>query len=441
MFSFRDLVESMENGLRENRLECGEFSKRGTINLEIMKKLKAENQADDLIGTALSVKEEPNEVNAGICKEDHVPDNNSWPMHKHIDRQNSADNGNIVQSQLGGLHFQLEKSERGLTNEDTLNDFETSRNDDPKLLTFLHWSRDLGQRKDDCENCLKTVEYKSVLDAAPVPGSYPCCSILPCEHIPNDSCVQNSGSNKGHQMSAQTKVLEEFLSEDLKMVRKSRDVNGPAAILPGKDELKINSDVSATKTHCSFPLTSDLSETSSVKSSAIRGNGDGMCNSEANKRICTNTESRSVIVTLPEHTELLRCDFCDATFRSKAQLENHEKFHSPIRPFQCLECPRRFNQLSHLNIHKRTHSGERPFECPTCGARFSRKDRLRSHLRIHTGEKPYACPRCSRLFKYSWDLKDHLKTKHPSQGLFQCRICHVSFANLTTFTSHWETHK
>ncbi|XP_064104114.1 zinc finger protein 37-like [Macrobrachium nipponense] len=422
MLSFRDLVESMESGLRENRLECDEFSKRETINFETLKKLKVENQADDVSSPALPVKEEPHEVNASICKEDHVSDEDYSPMHKHIHRENSADISNVTQSQLGGLRCQLTKSERGLTNE---------------------MVRNLGQRKGHCENCLKIVEYKSTLDAAPVPGSYPRCSVSPCEHIPNDSCVQSSGPNRGHQVSAQSNALDELLSEDVRMVRKSRDANGPSANLFGKCELEIENDVSASKTDCHrFPLTSDPRETSSVKLSAVCEGGDGMRTTwEANTGIRTSTECRRVRVTTPEHTELLRCDFCDATFRSKAQLENHEKFHSPIRPFQCPECPRRFNQLSHLNIHKRTHSGERPFECPTCGARFSRKDRLRSHLRVHTGEKPYACPRCSRLFKYSWDLKDHLKTKHPSQGLFQCRICHVSFANLTTFTSHWETHR
>ncbi|XP_068221556.1 zinc finger protein 860-like [Palaemon carinicauda] len=401
MFSFRDLVESMENG------------RSGTKNINIGSKLKTERDDEALSEEIFSVKEETDEENDTAHNADLISDTDS--TQKYFNDDNSTDKGSVNQPMLKSLQFQGSKPSISFTNEKMLNGFE--RNHDPKLLPFLNCSRDFGREKSH-------LDYRKVLNANPIYGNHDLSSSGPSEHT--DKHTLRNKSIKEHQAIEHTKISEKMLIKNSKMViRTSSNLS---------KKFTTNGDTRAPKIDSKTRITSNIGRTTTM-----RGDNNYINNSEAYNRNPKNSEIGGNNLT--ENTEIIRCDFCDATFRSKNQLEGHNKVHSPIRPFECPECPRRFNQLSHLNIHRRTHSGERPFQCETCGARFSRKDRLRSHLRIHTGEKPYACPRCSSLFKYSWDLKDHLKTKHSDHGLFQCRVCHVSFANLTTFTSHWETHK
>ena len=54
---------------------------------------------------------------------------------------------------------------------------------------------------------------------------------------------------------------------------------------------------------------------------------------------------------------------------------------------------------------------ERPFPCPFCEARFKKKQHLQNHERIHTGEK-YVCSICSQGFSRRHILKHHIYRKH-----------------------------
>ncbi|XP_047471699.1 broad-complex core protein isoforms 1/2/3/4/5 isoform X8 [Penaeus vannamei] len=54
---------------------------------------------------------------------------------------------------------------------------------------------------------------------------------------------------------------------------------------------------------------------------------------------------------------------------------------------------------------------ERPYPCQFCDARFKKKQHLQNHERIHTGEK-YVCTLCGQAFSRMHILKHHLEKKH-----------------------------
>ncbi|KAG0717085.1 Zinc finger protein 569 [Chionoecetes opilio] len=56
-------------------------------------------------------------------------------------------------------------------------------------------------------------------------------------------------------------------------------------------------------------------------------------------------------------------------------------------------------------------SVERPYPCHFCDARFKKKQHLQNHERIHTGEK-YVCTLCGQAFSRMHILKHHLERKH-----------------------------
>jgi len=54
---------------------------------------------------------------------------------------------------------------------------------------------------------------------------------------------------------------------------------------------------------------------------------------------------------------------------------------------------------------------DRPFPCLYCDARFKKKQHLQNHERIHTGEK-YVCDICKQGFSRLHILKHHVLRKH-----------------------------
>lgn len=58
----------------------------------------------------------------------------------------------------------------------------------------------------------------------------------------------------------------------------------------------------------------------------------------------------------------------------------------------------------------------RPFPCKFCEARFKKKQHLQNHERIHTGEK-YVCYLCGQGFSRLHILKHHVNRKHVSDGI------------------------
>ncbi|ETN66633.1 alpha-1,3-mannosyl-glycoprotein beta-1, 2-n-acetylglucosaminyltransferase [Anopheles darlingi] len=143
------------------------------------------------------------------------------------------------------------------------------------------------------------------------------------------------------------------------------------------------------------------------------------------------------------------CDVCPKTFKSRAQLRNHQKaLHTSgnqLSRVQCDICHKWLKNADSLRKHVYRHqtSGDphicdvcgksapnsvalqshkmfahrktRSFECTICNKAFKRAFTLREHMTIHSGNVLYSCPHCPKTFNSSANKHAHKKKVHPTE--------------------------
>lgn len=85
----------------------------------------------------------------------------------------------------------------------------------------------------------------------------------------------------------------------------------------------------------------------------------------------------------------LRCQICERSFASRAEILHHLKVHAGSRTvkddadkkFTCEHCDRRFFTAKDVRRHLVVHTGTRDFPCPHCPQKFGRKDHLVRHVK------------------------------------------------------------
>ena len=86
------------------------------------------------------------------------------------------------------------------------------------------------------------------------------------------------------------------------------------------------------------------------------------------------------------------------------------------RPFQCDICNARFKTKATLTEHnKHVHLKIRKFQCDfeDCLYSCTRKDKLHKHKSsVHLKLKPYKCVHCDSSFGFTGDFQRHIKTVH-----------------------------
>ncbi|KAL8212862.1 UNVERIFIED_CONTAM: hypothetical protein K2H54_059245 [Gekko kuhli] len=117
-----------------------------------------------------------------------------------------------------------------------------------------------------------------------------------------------------------------------------------------------------------------------------------------------------------------KCTECKKSFRSRANLLIHKKYHSGNRPFQCIQCKKSFYALATLNVHMRIHTGEKPFKCSECPFRCNVRSNLSRHRWTHSRQRPQACHLCDKRFWWSHSLQIHLET-HSDKEPYKCSDC------------------
>lgn len=87
------------------------------------------------------------------------------------------------------------------------------------------------------------------------------------------------------------------------------------------------------------------------------------------------------------HTDDLKCQYCDKTFKTRDRLEEHVNYN---------------------------HTGDRPFKCDVCDKGCTSKKSLSKHSMIHDDTKKVPCPVCpGRVFVGITKLRGHAKLHHP----------------------------
>ncbi|XP_013416842.1 zinc finger protein 39 isoform X2 [Lingula anatina] len=131
-----------------------------------------------------------------------------------------------------------------------------------------------------------------------------------------------------------------------------------------------------------------------------------------------------------------RVSGCERVLSSKCALQKHNRTHTGIYPFNCLECPRGFHARSALEDHRRSRHKEKRFHCVRCNKTFCTGQGRKLHEQLHRNES-HQCHLCEKTFPTKIYLKIHLRTHIES---FECTICKKSYTKARHLKDHMAFH-
>ena len=118
----------------------------------------------------------------------------------------------------------------------------------------------------------------------------------------------------------------------------------------------------------------------------------------------------------------IKCNICDATFKTNQKLKNHIRSLHEGKRFKCKSCDGSFTQKESLKRHVTSvHEGKKPFKCNICEASFTQKGNLNGHISlVHEGKKPLSCNICHKGFSRKAALNKHMASVHEGERDFRC---------------------
>lgn len=175
-----------------------------------------------------------------------------------------------------------------------------------------------------------------------------------------------------------------------------------------------------------------------VKShSGIRDLKCHICEAAFASRYTLNAHIKRHAITEP----LFSCPYCGKGSKSKANLEQHIRIHTGVRPYSCDVCNAAFKHRSHLKVHMTIHTGEHPFVCNECGKTFRTNKQRTSHMSyVHNTVRNFACEICAKAFKTLKDLKIH-STLHTGEKPNVCPVCGKAFRVRANYFKHRKIHQ
>ncbi|EKM60953.1 uncharacterized protein PHACADRAFT_133931 [Phanerochaete carnosa HHB-10118-sp] len=141
---------------------------------------------------------------------------------------------------------------------------------------------------------------------------------------------------------------------------------------------------------------------------------------------------------------------CTKAYAKPCRLAEHERSHTGVRPFTCINCNKSYLREAHLQAHARSHlpNSSRPLVCeePGCEKRFWTAQHLRVHSELHRGNKPFKCieSSCEAAFLKHHQLREHICSAHAPPGAkpYRCSHpgCDKSFLTNQKLRGHMRTH-
>ena len=125
--------------------------------------------------------------------------------------------------------------------------------------------------------------------------------------------------------------------------------------------------------------------------------------------------------------KMMHCCFCEASFDSKNNLNNHHKAeHARVK---CPDCTKVFPTPDALQCHRYLHKESHRFKCALCNKICAFKSDLDLHMAIHNNDRICHCTQdgCNRDFKRKSDLTAH-EVVHKGED-FMCEFPTCSYTN------------
>ena len=136
------------------------------------------------------------------------------------------------------------------------------------------------------------------------------------------------------------------------------------------------------------------------------------------------------------------CWICNKLFRTTADLEDHERFHSNPKDLEIDNCG---NQQANAvdSLKPRISTKRFEYRCCQCNWRFMTYNALQVHIvHIHDGKARYRCSACGRRFVDKVMLLLHFARFHrkSTSTLHECDFCEEGFVSDSQLKQHLRVH-
>ena len=160
---------------------------------------------------------------------------------------------------------------------------------------------------------------------------------------------------------------------------------------------------------------------------------------ECNKTFKHGFTLKSHIKTIHQELEKASCEFCQKTFNHKSNMRQHlREKHDIMEVFNCDFCTKAFETSTELKLHcESKHFGKgKAHKCEYCEATFGQKNQLDRHMNMDHGVKAYQCDECQKTFTRPQDLRNHISSIHKGEKRWKCDQCEESFGFKKSLRRH-----
>ena len=92
-----------------------------------------------------------------------------------------------------------------------------------------------------------------------------------------------------------------------------------------------------------------------------------------------------------------------------------------------------------LAVHRNYHNSKKDYRCDSCDKTFSTKANLMKHIKVIHQSAQFNCHLCSKVFIYKHLLIKHISAVHYNIRDYKCESCDTGFKNRSNLQRHIST--